>query len=167
MREKGGRLAAVALLVSLVLTGCGGPEDPDAEKRGYYEILDARGAVVETVADPERLAELDELLNSFTEGEGTFLEGAVPAALYTYVYYQEKTLRAGEDPAAEKTYWEVLRLTVPAEGDTVVLQVLAAGTAALAEAVPQLDLSDLLTFSYTPSAQTLEALRDPGRFAAE
>ena len=151
------------LALILVLTACGGKTD-ETEKSRSYEILDAGGQTLYTVTAPDTVKEIDDLVNAFTVGEGALAEGQEPEPLYTYVCRQDATVLAGEDPSAERDQIEVLRLTVPAEGTRVTLQVLEGSTDALSEAVPQMDLGGLLTFSYDVDADTLTALRDPAQF---
>lgn len=163
MRKRSLAVGAM-LLLTVVLTACGGEETEPGGKDRSYEILDAGGQALYTVSDADAVARIDGLLTAFTSGEGTLAGDEEMDALYTYVCYQEATVLAGGDPAAERDRIEVLRLTVPAEGTEVRLQVLGEGTDALADAVPQLDLGELLTFSYDADEATVEALRDPAQF---
>ena len=158
------KIMTMLMLLVLSLSACGGDTEAD-EKDRYYEILDANGETLYTIADDGSVAEIDNLINGVTSGEGTLADGEAPEALYTYVCWQETTLLAGEGPEQERDMIEILRLEVPESGNQVLLRVLKEGTDVLAEAVPQLDLGDLLMFSYDVDADTLAALRDPAQIA--
>lgn len=158
------KIMALLMLLVLSLSACGGDTEAD-EKDRYYEILDANGETLYTIADDDSVAEIDNLINGVTSGEGTLADGEAPEALYTYVCWQEATLLAGEEPEQKRDMIEILRLEVPESGNQVLLRVLEEGTDVLAEAVPQLDLGNLLTFSYEADADTLASLRDPAQIA--
>lgn len=169
MRRASAICAALALS-ALVLTGCGASPEPGPEeapeKGHYYEILQADGAVLYTVREAAAVAEIDDLVDAVGLEDGwPGDEGG--EALYTYVLYQEAALHAGEDPAAERPYLEVLRLTVREDGDTVTAQVLGEVLEGVSDALPQVDLQGLLTFSYDAPAETAAALRDPARFGGD
>ncbi|MFR5405492.1 MAG: hypothetical protein ACLTG0_08880 [Oscillibacter sp.] len=89
---------------TLLLTACGGEQAAadtaeEAVKDHYYLILDAAGKELYTVTDKGAVAEID--ASSTAGGERRPREcGGDP--LYTYVYWQETTLHAGEDPDTER-----------------------------------------------------------------
>lgn len=183
MRKKG-IFSGCLLALALLLAGCGagvpgedageGAEAPEdlldsldsdwGAKTHRWQILDDQGNELLTVSGEEAVAEIDSLLQgdgwqSFSVGS----EDEEETPLYTYVFWQEKTLLAGEDPEEEREYEEVIRFMIPAEGNTVAMRVLR-GLEGLN--VPEyIDLEELLTFRGGAPEETLEALRDPWRFA--
>ena len=101
------------LSLTLLLTACGGEQAAadtaeEAVKDHYYQILDAAGKELYTVTDSGAVAEIDALINK-AGGENADHGNAEGDPLYTYVYWQETTLHAGEDPDAEREYLEVFR----------------------------------------------------------
>lgn len=162
------RLFALLLCgAALLLTACGAGKE--AEKDHYYEVLDSAGAVLYTVKDGELAETLDGLLGTSSEDMDAAGDAGNVEPLYTYAYWQERTLLAGEDPEAEREYQELIRVLVPAEGEELVIQVFP-DTAAL-EGLNQLtrdtvDIASLLSSVVTVSPETAEMLRDPGRYAA-
>lgn len=154
--------AALLCLTALLLTACGG-ENEQAEKDHYYEVLDSAGTVLYTVEDGGLADILDGLLGEPLENMEDSGDAEDVTPLYTYVYCQERTLLAGEDPDKERDHGELMRVLVPAEGETVVIQALPGVEAPdwLTEAV---DLEDLLTSTAEVSPETAEALRSPERF---
>ena len=104
------------LSLTLLLTACGGEQAAadtaeEAVKDHYYQILDAAGKELYTVTDSGAVAEIDALINK-AGGENADHGNAEGDPLYTYVYWQETTLHAGEDPDAEREYLEVFRTQV-------------------------------------------------------
>lgn len=96
------------LSLTLLLTACGGEQAAadtaeEAVKDHYYQILDAAGKELYTVTDSGAVAEIDALINK-AGGENADHGNAEGDPLYTYVYWQETTLHAGEDPDAEREY---------------------------------------------------------------
>lgn len=153
--------------VMLLLTACGG-ERQAAEKNHRYEVLDSTGAVLCTVTDGPLFDTLDDLLGTPAEDMEQDETAGDMEPLYTYVYCQEKTLLAGEDPDGERDYAELIQILVPAEGTTIAVQVLpdmdaldaADGLDWLTEAV---DLEALLTSAVTVPPETMETLRSPNQ----
>lgn len=162
-------LAAGALsLLLFALTACGVPAagDPSggAEKDHYYQILDADGQELYTVTDDDAVAEIDALIGE-AGGENAAHGGAEGDPLYTYAYWQETTLHAGEDPEAEREYLEVFRTHVYADSDAVTTEVLSDVLEEVGEFIRVQDLGGLLTFTAEVSRETADALRDPAQFA--
>ena len=162
-------LAAGALsLLLFALTACGVPAAGDpaggAEKDHYYQILDADGQELYTVTDDDAVAEIDALIGE-AGGENAAHGGAEGDPLYTYAYWQETTLHAGEDPEAERAYLEVFRTHVYADGDAVTTEVLSDTLEGVGEFIRVRDLGGLLTFTAEVSRETADALRDPAQFA--
>ena len=159
---------AALLLGLLALSGCG-PQTEDnggMGKNHYYQVLDAGGAEVCTIKDEAAVAEIDGLIN--TAGREAGQHGTDPEeALYTYVYWQEETIRAGEDPEAEREYLEVIRLIVRARSNTITTEILSGVTEHLEDLLPQAGLGELLVFSAEVSQETADALRNPAGFAEE
>ena len=182
MRKKG-MFAGCLLALALLLAGCGaglpggteeGAESPEelldgldsdwGTKNHRWQILDDQGNELLTVSEEKAVAEIDGLFQedgwqSFSIGK----EEEAETPLYTYVFWQEKTLLAGQDPKEEREYEEIIRFMIPAEGNTVTMLVLS-GLENIK--VPEyIDLEDLLTFRSGAPEETLEALRDPWQFA--
>lgn len=149
---------------ALLLTACGAGEE--AAKDHYYEVLDSTGAALFTVEDGELAETLDGLLGTPAEDMDTTGPAGDTEPLYTYAYWQEKTLLAGEAPDAEREYEELMRILVPAEGEEIVVQVFP--DAAALEGLNQLtkdtvDIESLLSAVVTVSPETAELLRNPGQ----
>ena len=133
-----------------------------AEKDHYWKILDLsdpESAPVEagTVTDKERIKALDDLFSDGGNWERRHGEDPGDPA-YSYIYCQQETLKAGQDPE-DREYEELIRFTVSAEEDVVTMVIL--------EDLPSLlnvDLGDILTFTMAVPAETAEALRNPGQF---
>ena len=162
-------LAAGALsLLLFALTACGVPAAGDpaggAEKDHYYQILDADGQELYTVTDDDAVAEIDALIGE-AGGENAAHGGAEGDPLYTYAYWQETTLHAGENPEAEREYLEVFRTHVYADSDAVTTEVLSDVLEEVGEFIRVQDLGGLLTFTAEVSRETADALRDPAQFA--
>ena len=157
------------LALTLLLTACGGGQNADvaaqeAGKDHYYQILDADGRELYTVTDDTAVAELDARINE-VGGENAAHGGAEGDPLYTYVYWQETTLHAGEDPDAEREYLEVFRTQVRSDSNAVTTEVLSDTLEGVGDAINIEGLGGLLTFSAEVSQETADALRDPGQFA--
>ena len=160
--------AGVLSLLLFTLAACGGPaaDDPagEVEKDHYYQILDAAGQELYTVTDDDAVAEIDALINE-AGGENAAHGGAEGDPLYTYVYWQETTLHAGEDPEAEREYLEVFCTHVYADSDAITTEVLSDALEEVGELIRVRDLGSLLTFTAEVSRETADALRDPARLA--
>ena len=157
------------LALTLLLAACGGEQAADdaareAGKDHYYQILDADGQELYTVADDTAVAEIDALINE-AGGENAVHGSAEGEPLYTYVYWQAATLHAGEDPDAEREYMEVFRTQVRADSNAVTTEVLSDTLEGVGDAISVEGLGGLLTFSTEVSRETADALRDPAQFA--
>ena len=162
-------LMLCALALTLLLTACGGGQNPDdaaqeTEKDHYYQILDAGGQELYTVTDDAAVSEIDALINE-AGGENAAHGSAEGTPLYTYVYWQAATLHAGEDPDAEREYLEVFRTQVRSDSNDVTTEVLSDTLEGVGDAINVEGLGGLLTFSTEVSQETADALRDPARFA--
>jgi len=137
--------------------------DEDSGKRHYYEVLDSQGKTLYTIDSGKGVEAVDDVLEEPLEGlEALSAEAGEP--LYTYVFWQERTLLAGEDPAAERGYQALLRCAVPAEGNVLGVEVTLPEEADPPE---WLELDGLLSFGVELSDGAMEALRDPAQFAEE
>jgi len=134
--------------------------DEDSGKAHRYEVLDSQGKTLYTIDSEEGVEAVDEVLGEPLDGIRVSSEGG--AALYTYVFWQERTLLAGEDPEAEREYEALLRCTVPAEGNVLSVEVTLPEEADPPE---WLHLDGLLSFGVELSEEAMEALRDPARFS--
>ena len=135
-------------------------DENGAEKDHHWKILDVsdeEAAIVEvgTVTDPEQVKAIDGLLSDDGHQEDRLDPGD---GAYSYVYCQQETLKAGQDPG-DRAYEELVRFTVSAGKDAVTMVILENLPSVL-----NVDLGDLLTFTITVPAETAEALRDPGQF---
>lgn len=138
---------------------------PDGSKRHCYQILNSDGEELYTVTDETQVAALDGLLGNAGEElreNPVFEDGEEIACVY--VYRQEKTLLAGEDPQREREYEEVIRFTVCRDQDLITVQCLK-GLEGLEPA--GIRLEDFLTFTISVPAETMESLRNPAQFAGE
>ena len=95
------------LSLTLLLTACGSGETAKKEPP-------------KSTGDPE----IDALINK-AGGENADHGNAEGDPLYTYVYWQETTLHAGEDPDAEREYLEVFRTQVRQGSNAVTTEVLS------------------------------------------
>lgn len=130
------------------------------EKEHRWKILDADGKEISTVTDKETVKVLDDALcrNDIWES----LEENPGDPVYTYVYSQEKTLLAWQDPDAEREYEDLLTFTVSASEDVVTLRIL--GGLEELSLLPGVEMEDILTFSASVPSETAEALRNPSQF---
>ena len=157
------------LSLTLLLTACGGEQAAadtaeEAVKDHYYQILDAAGKELYTVTDSGAVAEIDALINK-AGGENADHGNAEGDPLYTYVYWQETTLHAGEDPDAEREYLEVFRTQVRQGSNAVTTEVLSDTLEGVGSFVGVEGLGGLLTFTAEVPQETADALRDPAQFA--
>ncbi len=135
----------------------------DWNAKGHcWQILDAEGAEVCTIDQEEAVQEIDELVEGDMDWErASSVEDKSP--LYIYVFMQQKTLLAGQDPESEREYEEVMRFTVYEDTDVMKMTILDS----LGEGFPfsMVDLEDVLTIYAKAPTETVEALRDPGQFS--
>ena len=130
------------------------------EKARRWRVLDAEGRELYTVTDPEAVAALDEILGDDGWDE---LEQDPGDPAYSYVYSQEKTLLAGQDPDMEREYEDLMSFTVSASENALTIQIL--GRLEELDLIPGVDMEDVLTFSVSIPAAAAETLREPGEFA--
>lgn len=127
-------------------------------KDHYWKILDGEDKEIGTVQDEAQVKALDGVLSD--DGSWGLEETEDPGeAAYSYIYCQEKTLLAGQDPEAEREYENLARFTVSASEDVVTMKIL--------EDLPSfmgVDLGEFLTFSISVPAETAETLRNPEQF---
>ena len=156
------------LSLTLLLTACGGQDAEDtaeeAEKDHYYQILGADGQELYTVTDDTAVSEIDALINE-AGGENADHGSAAGTPLYTYVYWQEATLHAGEDPDAEREDLEGVRTQVRPDSNEGTTGGLADTLGGVGDWIGVEGLDGLLTFTAEVSQATADALRDPARFA--
>ena len=136
-------------------------DDDWSAKSHYWQVLDAEDREVCLIKGEEAVQRVDDLVEDDMEwAEVSGVEDAAP--LYTYVFMQQKTLLAGQDPETEREYEEVLRFTVYEGTDVMSMTVLKS----LGDSLPSsvVDWEDILTIHAKPPAETAEALRDPAQF---
>lgn len=135
-------------------------ENDGSPKTHRWQILNAQGEEILLISSEEGVAAVDALL----QDDGWAFTGEEPGeALYTYVFWQQKTLLAGQDPDTEREYEALIRFTVPAEGDVVVMKVIPESLSGME--IAGLNLDDLLTVSGKVPAEALEALRNPDHWS--
>ena len=137
----------------------GNLEDDWSAKAHRWQILDAQGEEVLIISSEDGVAAIDALLQ---DDGWAYASGESGEALYTYVFWQQKTLLAGQTADAEREYEELIRFTVPAEGEVVTMKVLPQSLSGME--IAGLDLDDLLTVSGKVPAETAEALRNPDQW---
>lgn len=137
-----------------------GENAPDMSKQHYYQVLDGQGEELYTITGETRTAALDDLLgNDGDHMEEAPADGEEIACIY--VYWQEKTLLAGQDPETEREYEELIRFTVYQNQDLMTVQILSGLDG---KELMGVNLEDLLTFTVSLSAETAKTLRDPAQF---
>lgn len=136
-------------------------EDMDRKKH-VWKVLDGAGEELAAVTDEEAVERLDDLLGVHGGEDWKRPEETPEDPLCTYVYRQEKTLLAGQDPDAEREYEDLLSFSVSASEDAVTLRIL--GGLEELSLVPGVSMEDILTFSISVPAETAAALRDPAQF---
>ncbi len=130
----------------------------DEGKAHRWRVLDAEGRELTTVSDVERVEALDELL--LCDGDSWDRLAKDPGEPgWCYVYSQEKTLLAGQDPGEEREYEDLMTFTVSAAEDVVTVRI--QGGLEQLSLVPGVELEDVLTFFVSVPPETAEALRDP------
>ena len=132
------------------------PGEPEENKQEEPEKKEPP----KSTGDPE----IDALIKE-AGGENADHGSAEGTPLYTYVYWQEATLHAGEDPDAEREYLEVFRTQVRSDSNEVTTEVLSDTLEGVGDWIGVEGLDGLLTFTAEVSQETADALRDPARFA--
>ncbi|MBD5147522.1 MAG: hypothetical protein HDT19_01795 [Oscillibacter sp.] len=134
----------------------GNLEDDWSAKAHRWQILDAQGEEILTISSEDGVAAIDALLQ---DDGWAYASGESGEPLYTYVFWQQKTLLAGQAADAEREYEELIRFTVPVDGEVVTMNVLPQSLSGME--IAGLDLGELLTVSGKVPAETAEALRNP------
>lgn len=134
--------------------------DISSAKQHYWQVLDADGNELYVIADAAQIKALDELLLSDTDGTGIW-DTTEENLLYTYAFWQEETLKAGQSPEAKRDYKELLRFSVCEGSDAAKLDIFP-GAAPL---LPGLAEDALLDLAVKLSQTEAEALRNPAQFA--
>lgn len=128
----------------------GDPEN--AGKNHYWKVLDGEENEVCVITDEEQIKQVDELLSD--DGAwGEHITGDPGDPAYTYVFCQEETLKAGQDPD-DRDYDALVSFTVSASENVVTLKILEGLSSPLGA-----DLGDYLTFAFEVPAETAEELR--------
>ena len=154
------------LVLALALTGCSVSTEGltgDTAKEHYYEILDAEGETLYTVTGDEAVDAIDALFNDAGKQKGWYNSGDIEP-LYTYIYWQAATVKAGQSADAEPEYLEVIRVLVPAEGTEVTTEILPETMGEIGATVNVENLESLLSFATQVSQETADALRNPENF---
>lgn len=134
-----------------------GQDENGVEKDHRWKILDSKGSEMGTVTEPEQVKAIDALLSDDGhQGDRLAEDPGDPA--YSYVYCQQETLKAGQDPE-DREYRELIRFTVSESEDVVTMVILED-----LPSLPHIDLGDLLTFTLKIPAETAETLRNPAQF---
>lgn len=133
-------------------------------KEHRWEIQDGGGKVLYSVTKEEGVEALDALFNEDGKDWSRLSEEVDGEPLYSYVYCQEKTRLAGQDPEEARDYEALMSFSVFEDGAVVKMAVLKG-----ADEIPGIYggsiLADFLTFYVEAPEETAEALRDPAQFA--
>lgn len=143
-------------------SGGAGDRFSDEGKAHRWKILDAEGEELSTVSDKEAVKTLDDLLLSDNDHWGRLKKDPGDPA-YTYVYSQEETLKAGQDPDGERAYEDLLTFTISLSEDVVTMQI--RGGLEELSLFPGVEMEDVLIFHVSVPAETAEALRNPSQFS--
>ena len=158
---------------SLMVSPDAPQNDPRMSLGGYVSSTPVPNAAVNVLFDQVALLTLQNrptecmafaLINK-AGGENADHGNAEGDPLYTYVYWQETTLHAGEDPDAEREYLEVFRTQVRQGSNAVTTEVLSDTLEGVGSFVGVEGLGGLLTFTAEVPQETADALRDPAQFA--
>ena len=133
----------------------------DEGKLHRWKVLDAEGTELCILTDEDAVEALDDILLSDSDGWDWLAKDPGEPA-YTYVYSQQETLKAGQDPGAERAYEDLLTFTVSGNADVVTVQIL--GGLENLSLFPGVEMEDILTFHVSVPAETAENLRDYSRF---
>lgn len=136
--------------------------DDDWSAKGHrWKVLDAGGEEVCVIEDEESIKAVDDL----TSGGNDWKSAEAPEdakVLYTYVFMQQKTLLAGQDPDAERDYEEIMQFTVCEDSNVLTMVIL---NDPLPNSVSEMiNLEEILTIHAEAPADTVEALRNPQQF---
>ncbi len=134
-----------------------GQDEDGVEKDHYWKILNEEDQEIGTVTDEEQVKAIDGILSDDGQWGWRMTEDPGDPAC-SYVYCQQETLKAGQNPE-DREYKELVRFSVSASEDVVTIKILEELPALL-----NVDLGTFLTFTIDVPAETAEALRDPDRF---
>lgn len=134
--------------------------DINNAKQHYWQVLDADGGELYVIDELTQTEALDGLLLNSSDQSDSW-EKTAEKPLYSYVFWQEKTLKAGQSPEAERDYEKLLQFDVYEGSDTIKLDVLPSA----APLLPGLGDDALLSFALTLSEDDAEALQNPAQFA--
>lgn len=132
----------------------------DHAKDHRWEVQDAGGKTLYTIDSDKAVKTIDDLLSDEEGNDWRFTDEDSGGATCSYVYCQEKTLLAGQDPEEEREYENLMRFTVSKEKDMVTMTILED----MEEIALIPGMENLLTFSATIPEETAETLRNPEQF---
>lgn len=135
--------------------------DSDHAKDHRWEVQDANGKTLYTIDADKAVKTIDDLLSDEDGKDWKFTDEDPGGAACSYIYCQEKTLLAGQDPEEEREYENLMRFTVSKEKDMVTMTILED----MEEIALIPGLENLLTFSAAIPAETAETLRNPEQFS--
>lgn len=139
-----------------------GQDEDGVEKDHYWKILNEEDQEVGTVTDEEQVKAIDGILSDDGQWGRRMAEDPGDPAC-SYVYCQQETLKAGQNPE-DREYKELVRFAVSASEDVITMKILEELPALLNVDLVKVDLGTFLTFTIDVPAETAEALRDPDRF---
>lgn len=125
-------------------------EPVSGEKQHIWKIFDNQKQEIGQITDANAIEKLDKLLNcneNYDENQWSRTAENVSDRpddpLYTYVYCQQRTLLAGENPDTEREYQELIQFTISASEDIITEQINDQSLKNAADKLPE-DLSETL-----------------------